>query len=256
MRFESRNGSYTLALAVIWEKPFEQMIQTRKDEKITGKIAGQDFSDILFDELLVTKTKILNTKFRNIHFKNSQLGNDSEYDHCEFIKCKFYGKYSTLGLRTKYTNCTFVDCEFIGVTLFEGSKFYECNFTWLIKNTIIQDCKAGLFSKKIAVFNACDLSGVIFDNLSLYGSCGLNNCILPKKGIRKFRNDNDTLIDKAFEICSKIDSQDKIESEIIFKRELKSGQNPIILDNLFLDSFFKTPESKRIFDIIVDGFEI
>jgi hypothetical protein len=60
---------------------------------------------------------------------------------------------------------------------------------------------------------------------------------------------------KAHEICSMISNLDKIESEIIFKRDLKSGQNPIILDNLFLDSFFKTPDSRKIFETIVSGFE-
>ena len=232
------------------------MRQTRKDEKFSGKIIGQDYSDILFEELLISKTKIAKTRFNNIHFKNSQFGNDSEFNDCKFTKCKFFGKYSTLGLSTIYSNCKFIDCEFIGVTLFEGSKFSNCTFSGVIKNAIIRDSKSGLFGKKTAVFNDCDLSGVIFDNLSLHGSIGLKNCILPQKGIRKFQNDRDSLIDKAYEICSKINSQDKIESEIIFKRDLKSGQNPIILDDLFLDSFFKTPDSKKIFDTIVYGFEL
>ncbi|MBK8805598.1 MAG: hypothetical protein IPO21_02665 [Bacteroidales bacterium] len=231
------------------------MRQTRKDEKFSGKITGQDYSDILFEELLISKTKITKTRFNNIHFKNSQLGYDSEYNDCEFLKCKFFGKYSTLGFSTKYSNCKFIDCEFIGVTLFEGSKFYNCTFSGVIRNAIIRDSKFGLFSKKTSVFNDCDLSSLIFDNLSLYGN-GLNNCILPKKGIRKFQNDKDSLIDKASEICSKIYDQEKIESEIIFKRDLKSGQNPIILDDLFLETFFKSTESRHIFDIIVEGFEI
>ena len=231
------------------------MRQTRKDEKFSGKITGLDYSDILFDELLINKAKITKTRFNNIHFKNSQLGYDSEYKDCEFLKCKFFGKYSTLGLSTKYSNCKFIDCEFIGVTLFESSKFYNCTFSGVIKNAIIRDSKFGLSSKKTAVFNDCDLSSVIFDNLSLYG-IGLNNCILPKKGIRKFNNLNDSLIERANEICSKINSQDKIESEIIFKRDLKSGQNPIILDDLFLETFFKTNESRHIFNTIVEGYEI
>lgn len=231
------------------------MRQTRKNEKLTGKIIGLDYSDILFDGLLISKTKITKARFKNIQFKNSQLGYDSEYNDCEFSKCKFIGKYSTLGLLTKYTNCNFINCEFIGVSLFEGSKFYNCTFSGVIKNAIIRDSKFGLLSKKTTVFNDCDLSCVIFDNLSLYGT-GLNNCVLPKNGIRKFKNDKDSLIDKAYEICSKINSQDKIESEIIFKRDLKSGQNPIILDDLFLETFFKTAESRHFFDTLVEGYEI
>jgi hypothetical protein len=232
------------------------MKQTRKGEKFTGKIIEQDYSGILFDELLISKAKITKARFQNVHFKNSQLGFDSDYNDCEFTKCKFFGKYSSLGLRAKYSNTKFIDCEFIGVTLFEGSKFYNCTFSGLIKNAIIRDSKTGLFSKKTPVFNNCDLSEVIFDNLSLYGSKALESCILPKQGIRKFQNEDDSLIEKAHEICSRINNLDKIESEIIFKRDLKSGQNPIILDNLFLDSFFKTPDSRKIFETIVSGFEL
>jgi uncharacterized protein YjbI with pentapeptide repeats len=232
------------------------MRQIRKDEKFMGKIIGQDYSNILFDELLIRKTKIKKTRFNNIHFKNSQLGYDSEYNDCEFLKCKFFGKYSTLGLSTIYRGCKFVDCEFIGETLFEGSKFYNCTLSGVIKNAIIKDSKEGLLGKNIAVFNDCDLSDMIFHKLSLYGKIGLNNCVLPNKGIRKFNNYNDSLIERANEICSKIGNLDKIESEVIFKKDLKSGQNPIILDDIFLASFFKTPNSKIVFDTIVNGFEI
>jgi hypothetical protein len=232
------------------------MRKIRKDEKLTGKIVGQNYSDILFDELLISRSKILNSKFQNIHFKNSQLGNHSEYNDCIFIKCKFFGMSSTLGFSTKYTNCIFDECEFIGVTLFEGSKFYKCSFSGLIKNAIISDSKARLFGKKISVFNDCDLSEVTFDNLNLYGSIGLSSCINPKKGIRKFRNDNDSLIEKAIKVCSNILTQEKIETEVIFNRDLKSGQNPIILDVLFLDSFFKSSESRKIFESTVKEFEI
>jgi uncharacterized protein YjbI with pentapeptide repeats len=210
----------------------------------------------LYDGLLVDRAKISNTRFNNTHFKNSQLGRDSDYNNCEFVNCKFFGKYSTLGFSTRYTNCNFIDCDFVGVTLFEGSKFYKCNFSGVIKNAIIQDSRVGLFGAKTAVFNDCDLRDVTFNNLSLYGSIGFNRCILPDKGLRKFRNDKDSLIQRAYDICSRVTSQDKIESEVIFKKDLKSGQNPIILDDIFLSSFFTTSDSRNIFETIVQEFEI
>ena len=231
------------------------MKQTRKDEKISGKITNQTYSEILFDGLIVRNARISKTRFSNIHFKNSYLGQSSEYVDCEFKNCKFFGKYSTLGFSTKYKNCNFLDCEFIGTTLFEAALFSNCIFSGKIKNAIIKDRKQKLF-KKIVVFDHCDLSNIVFDNLSLYGKFGFENCVLPSKGIIKYKNENDSLIDRAAEICSKIDNSSKTESEVIFMKKLKSGQNPIILDKLFLDSFFPTDDSRRIFDTIVTGYEI
>ncbi len=227
----------------------------RKHEKIKGRIVNQHYSNILFVELHVSSSKIIDSKFDNVHFKNFQLGDNSTYTNCEFRNCKFWGMYSSLGNRTQYMNCNFVDCKFTGVLLFSRATFYNCKLSGKITNAIMQDNNGGLFSKNFVTFNECDLSDVTFENLSLYGK-GFNNCILPLNGIRKFKNDNDKLIDRAETICSGIDSQDKIESKIIFEREKKSGQNPLIIDTYFLDSFFKSPKSKEIFDSIVDGFEI
>ncbi len=227
----------------------------RKQEKIKGRISNQHYSNILFDELQVSNSKISDSKFDNIHFKNFKLGDNSTYTNCEFKNCKFWGMYSSLGHRTKYINCSFVDCKFTGVLLFSRAGFYNCKFSGKIINAIIQDNKGGLFSKTTVTFNNCDLSDIIFENLSLYGR-GFNNCVLPLNGIRKFRNENDKLIERAETICSGVDSNDKIESEVIFERKKKCGQNPIIIDTHFLDSFFKSSKSKEIFDLIVGGFEI
>lgn len=231
------------------------MKQTRKDEKISGDITNQIYTDILFDGLQVRNARISKTRFSNIHFKNSYLGNSSEYVQCEFKNCRFFGKYSTLGFSTTYRNCNFIECEFNGTSLFEDALFSNCVFSGSIKNAIIQDRKQKIF-KNIPVFDHCDFHEIIFDNLSLYGKYIFKNCILPSKGIKKFKNENDSLINRAVEICSKIENLDKTESEVIFMKKLKSGQDPIILDELFLDSFFKTQESRNIFDLIVKGYEI
>ena len=227
----------------------------RKQEEFKGRIINHQYSNILFEELRVSSSKIIDTDFDNIHFKNFKLGDNSEYTNCYFNNCKFWGMYSSLGYRTKYINCRFIDCKFTGTILFSGARFYKCKLSGNIKNAIIQDEKWGLFSKNKVTFNDCDMSDLIFENLSLYG-IGFSNCALPSRGIRKFRNNNDELIDRAEEICSRINSKDKIESTIIFERKKKSGQNPIIIDTYFLESSFKSSTSKEIFDSIVDGFEV
>jgi uncharacterized protein YjbI with pentapeptide repeats len=228
-----------------------------KEHKIkwTGKIKGKEFSDILFDELVVRKADIKNVLFKNVLFKNSYLGFDSKYTDCTFIDCKFYGKYSSLGKPAKYIDCRFENCEFVGMDLFTGQHFYNCLLTGLMKNPILND-KHPKIENNETVFKSCDLSDLTFDNVSIYGKDIFDNCILPKSGIRLFDNTDDKLIQRAMEICNKIDSDDKIESEIIFKSDQKLGQNPLILDNLFLGSFFKTEDSRKIFDEIINGYEL
>ena len=228
-----------------------------KEHKIqwSGKIKGKEFSDILFVELIVRKADIKKVTFKNIYFKNSYLGFDTKYSNCHFIDCKFYGKYSSLGKPAIYDDCRFENCEFVGIDLFTGQQFINCFLSGLFKNSILND-KHPKIDNNETVFKGCDMGDLIFDNLSIYGKDIFNNCILPKFGIRLFDNTNDRLIEYAEQICNNINSDDKIETEIIFKRNLKQGQNPIILDNLFLESFFKTENSRKIFNEIIKGFEL
>jgi uncharacterized protein YjbI with pentapeptide repeats len=221
----------------------------------SGKIKEKEFSDILFDELVVRKADIKNVVFKNVHFKNSHIGLDTEYSDSVFIDCKFYGKYSSLGKPAKYINCRFENCEFVGIDLFTGQRFYNCFLSGFMKNPILNDKHPKLDNNETE-FIDCDLTDMTFDNVNIYGKDVFKNCILPKSGIRLFDNTDDKLIQRAEKICKNIDSNDKIESEIIFKRDQKQGQNPLILDKLFLYSFFKTENSRKIFDEIIKGFEL
>ena len=227
-----------------------------KEHKIewSGRIDSKEFIDILFDELTVRKAEIKKVVFQNVHFKNCYLGFNSKYFDCIFNSCKFYGKYSSLGQPSSFNDCRFNDCQFIGIDLFIGQHFYDCQLSGLMKNSILND-KDPKVSNNETVFKNCDLSGLIFDNVSAYGKDIFENCILPNKGIRLFDNTNDSLIEKAERVCGEIESDDKIESEVIFRKSIKQGQNPILLDELFLESFFKTENSRRIFEDIVTGHE-
>lgn len=228
-----------------------------KEHKIdwSGRIEGKEFVDILFDELTVRKAEIKKVTFQNAHFRNCYLGFNSKYSDCTFIDCKFYGKYSSLGQPSSFKECLFKNCQFIGTDLFTGQHFYDCQLSGLMKNSILND-KHPKVSNNETVFKNCDLSGLIFDNVSLYGKNVFDNCILPNKGIRLFDNTKDRLIEEAERVCGEIESDDKIESIVIFRKTVKQGQNPIILDELFLKSFFKTENSRRIFEDIVKGYEL
>lgn len=124
-----------------------------------------------------------------------------------------------------------------------------------MKNPILRD-KHPSVDHSETVFESCDLKDLVFDNVSIYGNEVFRNCILPVEGLRLFDNTNDSLLERAQRICSEIDSEDKIESEVIFRKTTKHGQNPIILDEPFLHSFFETEKSRQIFEQIVKGFEL
>ncbi|WP_431126905.1 hypothetical protein [Flagellimonas flava] len=220
-----------------------------------GRIEGKEFVNILFEELTVMKAEVKKVVFKNVHFKNCYLGLESKYTDCVFIDCKFYGKYSSLGKPSKYFNCRFESCQFIGTDLFTGQHFYDCRLSGLMKNAILND-KHPKVKNNETVFSNCHLADMTFDNVSLYGKSVFEDCIFPASGIRLYDNTNDRLIEKAEEICRKIETEDKVESEVIFRRTTKQGQNPIILDDLFLNSFFKTENSRKIFESIVSGHEL
>jgi hypothetical protein len=231
---------------------------TKTNESFTGRINNQEYSDILFEELVVKKANIIKTKFQNIHFKNCYIGFDSNYIDCTFDTCKFFGKYSSLGSchgMTKYDSCNFVNCNFTGLDILNGTNFIKCKFTGLFKNIILIDAQGKLKSMGTQFFN-CDLEGLRFDNISIYGKNLFVNTILPKSGLRFYMNINDSLVKRAKDICSKIDADFKIESEVIFNESIRSGQNPIILDDLFINSFFKTDDSRKLFNDIVKDCEI
>ncbi|MFY0673718.1 MAG: hypothetical protein JXQ87_09945 [Bacteroidia bacterium] len=221
----------------------------------SDKIESKEFKDILFEELNVRNAEISNTAFKNVHFKNCYLGFYSKYINCTFIDCKFYGKFSSLGRPAKFFKCHFTNCQFIGLDLFTGQHFYDCRLSGLMKNSILTDENSEIRNEE-TVFTDCDLSGLTFDNISIYGKDIFQDCILPEKGIRLFSNTNDGLLEKASKVCEEIESGDKVESEILFKKSFKQGQNPIILDELFLETFFKTENSRRIFENIVSGHEL
>lgn len=220
-----------------------------------GIIEDVEFSNILFNELVVKKAELRKVIFKNVYFKNCNLGLNSKYSDCLFIDCKFYGKYSSLGKPCKFDNCEFVNCEFNGIDLLVGVHFFNCIFSGLLKNQILND-KNSKTENNETVFKDCNLMNLKFNNVNIYGNNIFDNCILPKSGIRLFDNTNNKLITRAEEICKDLDTNDKIESEIIFRRELKNGQNPLILDELFLESFFMTNGSRKIFEEIVKGYEV
>lgn len=230
---------------------------TIKKQKVVwrGRIEGKKIVNVVFDELTVQKAHIKRTIFKNVHFKNCQLGINSNYTDCLFVDCKFDGKNCSLGRSCSYTDCDFENSKFIGVDLFGGQNFYACKLSGLMRNSILSD-NHPIVKNNATVFNNCNLTNLMFENISIYGKDVFNNCFLPLTGIKLFDNTNDRLIDRAEKICGEINNEDGIESLIVFKRELKQGQNPIILDDFFLNTFFESEDSRRLFKKIVQGYEL
>jgi len=227
----------------------------KNNDDWTGPIENKIFKDIVFNELTIRKSKITNSTFSNCNFKNCYLGFDVQYLNCEFNKCKFDGKYSSLGRPAEYNNCKFIECQFVGSNLLEGVDFFSCTISGKIKNVILKDEHPKIENCR-TTFKQCDLSTVIFDNVSIYGHQIFKDTLLPTTGIRSFDNVNDVLIKRAVQICSYIKDNSKIESEVIFRPTLRSGQDLIILDIPLINSLFADQSSKDLFEKIVDGYEL
>lgn len=229
------------------------------NEVLTGRIVEQDYSDILFENLIIRNAAIKQTKFTNIHFKNCYLGFDSSFENTTFENCKFLGKYSSLGnpknALTNFDSCTFLNSQFIGLDLLNGTTFYNCTFSGKFKNLILRDNNSNLINSGTQ-FKMCDLKNLIFENVSIYGKNLFLNTKLPDEGLLFYDNRNDALINKAKEICSEIKDDYKVKIEVIFNANLHSGHDIIILDQFFLDTIFETENSKDLFEEIVKNYKI
>ncbi len=229
------------------------------NEVLTGRLIDQNYSDILFESLNIRQAVIKKTTFTNIHFKNCYLGFNSSFENVTFDNCKFFGKYSSLGnpknTSTNFDSCSFLNSQLIGLDILNGTTFYNCTFSGKFKNIILRDSNGNLINSGTQ-FSMCDLRNLSFEDVSIYGKDLFPNTKLPKSGLLFYDNKNDALIKKAKEICSKIKEDYKIEVEVIFNANLHSGQGIIILDQFFLDTFFKTENSKHLFEKIVENYRI
>lgn len=220
-----------------------------------GVIEEKSYTNFLFDHFVVRNADVVRVSFSDVFFLNSFLGYETKYVDCVFTSCKFYGKHSSLGDKVKFMNCHFINCDFTGNDLFGDQYFFNCSFSGLMKNIILKD-KVLTKSAPVEIFDRCSLLDLTFNNVHIYGGNIFKDSVLPSSGLRLFDNSNNKLIKRAERICSEIDSDQKIESEIVFQKDLKSGQNPLILDSSFLNSFFKSKESREIFESIVSGYEL
>ena len=219
----------------------------------TKRLRNETFENITFEDLSVHSGKIENCEFQNVHFKHSSLGSGTIYKNCTFLKCKFSGKYTTLGNPVDYVNCTFEDCIFQGKMIFMGSIFKKCRLSGKMKNNILINEKR--FFKKPFKFENCDLKDIKFDNITFNGNRFFNSCKLPESSIRIFKNDHDELIDYALKQVKDLDDEIKNGISIIFHKELRTGQNPFIIDIPFLEDFLNEA-GKSEFEKIVKEFEI
>jgi len=235
-------------------------MRTKKiNETISGKIRNQEFIDATYENLVIRDAIFENTTFNNVHFNNCYLGFNSSFIKSKFIKCKFYGKYSSLGnpggILAAYNSCEFVDSEFTGQEILGGTNFIDSSFSGLFKNIVLRDSTGDLKNHGTNFLN-CNLENLIFKDIHIYGKEVFKNTILPKKELLLLDNKDDKLIKRTIEICSNVSSDIKIESEIIFKPSLRSGQEIIILDKSFINTFFKSDNSRKLFDEIINGFEL
>ncbi len=227
----------------------------REKENWSGKIQGESYADCIFERLIVRSADVRNTCFTNVHFKNSTLGIDTHYQNCTFAACKFFGMRGSMGTKTRYVNCKFINCTFIGMWMFAGQHYKSCTFSGLMRNPILNDANPKAEGYE-TIFEDGDLSEVLFENVSIYGKSVFRNSQLPTKGIKRYRNTNEILLNRAETIIDSIEDNSKIESMVLFDASLYKDHDPIVIDEFLLGSFFKTPHSREVFDRIVEGFEL
>lgn len=223
--------------------------ELRKDFRIKKSLRNQTFLDTTFDGLEVCSRKMIDCKFHNVHFKHSQLGNNTTYSNCKFTNCKIEGKYSTLGNPATYINCSFEDFNFKGNMIFMGAIFEHCQFSGSFSNNIFINEKR--WFKKYSTFNNCDLSDVNFENITFNSVRTFKECKLPEKGIRLFRNDNNDLLNF---INSRQDSELTNSIRILFDSQLKQDQNPLIFDEVTLNTFLQSSEL-QLFKQLTSDYE-
>ncbi len=223
-----------------------------KDVRWTRKLRNEKFANMVFEELDVFSGKIENCEFHKVDFKHSTLGSGTTYTNCKFIKCSFTGKYTSLG-RSDFINCRFEECVFQCKMIFVGAIFKNCVLSGKMKNNILINERR--FLRKPYKFENCDLKGMKFDHVTLNGNRFFKVCQLPEKSIRLFRNDHDELIDYANKKLEELDNESKKSISIIFYKELRTGQDPFIVDIPFLEDFLDE-SGRAAFEKIVKEFEI
>lgn len=160
------------------------------------------------------------------------------------------GKYSTLGSTSTYINCSFENCMLKGKLMFMGVIFEYCHFSGTFANNIFIDEKR--WFKKYYTFSNCDLLNVSFEKVTFNSGRTFKGCKLPEKGIRRLRNDNNSLINF---INSRPDTELTNSIRVLFHGKLKGDQNPIFFDEVTLNTFLQ-PDELRLFEQLTNGFEV
>jgi uncharacterized protein YjbI with pentapeptide repeats len=220
----------------------------------TGEIENKEFSSIQFNELNIRDAKIQNCQFKNVEFKNCYLGFNSQYNNCSFENCKIHGKYSSLGNEASYNSCRFVNFTFIGLDIFTGQQFKDCKFSGKIQNAILIDKYPS--EKRETFFERCDLTNLQFEHVNIYGRNIFRDCLLPTFGLRYFDNKNNILLNRIKTIENTFDRETLISVNALFRQEIYSLRDKIILDNPTIESILNNDDSRRLFEQLVNEFEI
>jgi hypothetical protein len=229
--------------------------ELRSQEKWSGRFNNLVFEDIEYDELTIRNSRFTDCRFDHVDVKHSNIGFQAKYEHCVFSNCNFWGANSHFGGPAEFIHCRFEECTIQGIYILQDVTFTNCVFSGKLADAIMFGRE---FRREAGTvrFDRCDLSSLLLENVNIKGTGIFVQTRLPKQGVRKFNNPTDDLLEHAVKVISRYPDDIARPCSILFKRDLRGGQDPVVFDEIMLAKVLETAETRDLFEEIVTGFEM
>lgn len=233
-----------MEITVVKKKRYEGRKFLRK------KVRGRVFNGVIFDKTVFRYVNFTDCRFTHCEFKDAYLGFHVKYKRCVWTNCNFYGKYLNFGRDSFFSDCEFNNV-FIQSGTLEGATFRDCRYTGKLRNLLVYG--NGLSPAKPTVFQGCDFSEAGFENVVFYAGVDFSKVILPKKGIRVFRNPEGAFSELLRNKTNDMNKTAAIPLDILGREEM---QDPIVLDCGLFQSLFTLDQSRKDFEEVSNRFEV
>ena len=208
------------------------------------KIKSKTYEKTLFDGVSFKYVDFVNCIFNKCKFKNCHIGFDTTYTNCEWNNSQFTGKYSGFS-GGRFDNCRFINV-LIQSGLMQDLRFKKCIFSGKFKNLIfVGENDDNNWTTR---FTDCDLSELILNNVSFVSGVNFSSTVLPKDGVRIFRNTNNEYTYAIHKEINKLDKENSIPLDVLSGG---NGQELEVIDihtieHLFLDMTLALEAFERV----------
>lgn len=212
---------------------------------------SKNFTNASFQELVVRNATVQDCSFDRCEFKNCYLGFNVQYNGCSWSKCNFHGKYSALGGPSLFEDCRFEDIRMQSESTDECT-FRRCILAGKLRNMIWR----GTATPRNVVFEHCDLSGAVFENISVYGGVDLSTVILPRTGVRVFNNAGGAFSRALRESAGSLEKDAGIPLDVLGNADCYDEQNPVVFDVVVLADFLGSDVIRNAFETVAREYEV